>query len=88
VKPQRVRAVVISAVAVVFLGLFLSCADGLPWRPLLLAAGGLAVVVALTLLGIRLQERSDAKAAAANIARCRAAEADDQQHQLWKARLG
>lgn len=84
-KPQRVRAVVISAVAVVFLGLFLSCADGLP---LLLAAGGLAVVVALTLLGIRLQERSDAKAAAANIARCRAAEADDQQHQLWKARLG
>jgi high-affinity Fe2+/Pb2+ permease len=77
-KAPRMRTVVIAAAAAVLMSLYLYVGgDALPWRPLLLAVGGLATIVALLLAAIWLQERADAKAAAENIARCRRVEADE-----------
>lgn len=85
------RAITFTVVGVAFVALFLTlfarAAVSLPWRPLVLAVGGLAAIVVLLVLAIWLQERADAKAAAANLARCRRVEADDRQRQRWAKEL-
>jgi FtsH-binding integral membrane protein len=86
-KAQRKRALAVASAGAAFTAMFLWQASPMAWRPMVLAVGGMSLVVFLVISVIALVERSDTKAAVKVLARNRAIEADPVERRKWERRM-